>query len=44
MCHSVKTKKFKNNKNFFTSTELANGAGIMDVDKVVKKKIDLIYI
>ena len=38
MCHSVKTKKFKNNRNFFTSTELANGAGMMDVDKVVKKK------
>jgi len=38
MCHSVKTKKFKNNRNFFTSTELANGAGMMEVDKVVKKK------
>ena len=38
MCHSVKTKKFKNNKNFFTSTELANGAGIMDIVKIVKKR------
>ena len=38
MCHSVKIKKFKNNKNYFTSTELENGAGIMEVDKIVKKR------
>ena len=37
-CHAVKTKKFKVNKTYFTSTELHNGSGIMDIDKPVSKK------
>ena len=39
-CHAVKTKKYLNNKCLFTSVELQNGAGLMDVDKLpVKKRI-----
>ena len=37
-CHAFKTKKFINNKGRFTSTELHNGAGIMDIDKPLSKK------
>ena len=37
-CHAVKTKKFKQNKTYFTSTELHNGSGIMDIDKPESKK------
>ena len=37
-CHAVKTKKFKQNKTCFTSTELHNGSGVMDIDKPVSKK------
>jgi hypothetical protein len=37
-CHAVKTRKFKQNKTYFTSTELHHGAGFMDVDKPVSKK------
>jgi hypothetical protein len=37
-CHAVKTRKFKENKTYFTSTELHNGAGIMEVDKPISKK------
>jgi hypothetical protein len=32
MCHSVKTKKFLRNKKFFTSTELENGACLMEIE------------
>ena len=31
MCHAVKTKKFLTNKKFFTSTELENGACLMEI-------------
>ena len=36
----VKTRKFKQNKTYFTSTELHHGAGFMDIDidKPVSKK------
>ena len=39
-CHAVKTRKFKNNKTVFTSTQLHQGAGFMDIDKYepTKKK------
>ena len=37
-CHAVKTRKFKQNKTVFTSTELHNGAGFMDIDKPISKK------
>lgn len=30
-CHSVKTKRFMNNKKKFTTTELNNGAAVMDI-------------
>ena len=30
-CHCVKTKKFLNNKKYFTSTELGAGCGKMDL-------------
>jgi 5-methylcytosine-specific restriction endonuclease McrA len=31
-CHSVKTKRFMNNKKKFTTSELDNGANVMDID------------
>lgn len=39
-CHAVKTRKFKNNKNMFTSSQLHTGAGFMDIDNYepAKKK------
>ena len=37
-CHAVKTRKFKNNKTVFTSTQLHQGAGFMDIDEPSKKK------
>jgi len=37
-CHAVKTRKFKQNKTYFTSTDLHYGAGLMDIDKPVSKK------
>jgi len=30
-CHSVKTKKFRKNKNLFTTQELDNGSGLMEI-------------
>jgi heterodisulfide reductase subunit B len=30
-CHAVKTKRFMNNKKLFTSRELDNGSGLMDI-------------
>lgn len=30
-CHAVKTKRFMNNKKKFTTTELNNGADVMDI-------------
>ena len=30
-CHCVKTRKFLNNKKFFTSSELDSGCGVMDL-------------
>jgi hypothetical protein len=37
-CHAVKTRKFKINKTVFTSTQLHQGAGFMEVDEPLKKK------
>ena len=37
-CHAVKTRIFKENKTAFTSTQLYNGSGFMDVDEPAKKK------
>ena len=39
-CHAVKTRKFKNHKNMFTTSQLHTGAGFMDVDndEPAKKK------
>ena len=39
-CHAVKTRKFKNYKTIFTSSQLHTGAGFMDVDNYepAKKK------
>ena len=37
-CHAVKTRKFKNHKNMFTTSQLHTGAGFMDVDEPLKKK------
>lgn len=37
-CHRVKTKKFVKNKHIFTTSELAEGREIMDIDKPNKKR------
>ena len=37
-CHKVKTKLFVKNKCTFTSTEISNGACLMDIDKECIKK------
>ena len=39
-CHAVKTRKFKNHKNMFTTSQLHTGAGFMDIDndEPAKKK------
>ena len=37
-CHRVKTKKFMKNKKHFTSTQMAEGKELMDVDKPIKKR------
>jgi 5-methylcytosine-specific restriction endonuclease McrA len=37
-CHTVKTKRFLKNKNIFTTIELDNGAGLMDIDIYSNKK------
>ena len=37
-CHAVKTRKFKNHKNMFTTSQLHTGAGLMEVDEPLKKK------
>jgi hypothetical protein len=37
-CHAVKTNKFRKNKNIFTSEELDNGCGIMEVENSNKKR------
>ena len=37
-CHAVKTRKFKNYKTIFTSSQLHTGAGLMEVDEPLKKK------
>ena len=37
-CHKVKTKLFMKNKGIFTSTEISNGACLMDVDEECCKK------
>jgi hypothetical protein len=37
-CHSVKTKRFRHNKNLFTSREIEQGSEIMDIDKVRSQK------
>ena len=40
-CHSVKTKLFTKNKCIFTTREIINnGAGLMDVEKNKKRKIE----
>jgi hypothetical protein len=31
-CHAVKTKRFMNNKKKFTTSELDNGADVMDIE------------
>ena len=41
-CHAVKTKRFLQNKNIFTTIELNNGAGLMDIDICSKKKRKII--
>ncbi len=41
-CHAVKTKRFLKNKNIFTTIELNNGAGLMDIDVQKYKKKRLI--
>lgn len=37
-CHAVKTKRFKKNKNLFTTNQLNSGKGLMEIDKDVDKK------
>jgi len=37
-CHAVKTRKFKNHKHMFTTTQLHQGAGFMEIDEPLKKK------
>ena len=37
-CHSVKTKRFRHNKNVLTSTEIDGGCSIMDLVEVKSKK------
>ena len=37
-CHRVKTKKFMKNKQLFTTTQIANGQELMDIDKPTKKR------
>ena len=37
-CHRVKTKKFMKNKQLFTTSQLANGSELMDIDKPIKKR------
>ena len=32
-CHAVKTSRFRQNKNIFTSTEIDQGRCLMDIDK-----------
>ena len=37
-CHRVKTKTFMKNKQLFTTTQIANGQKLMDIDKPGKKR------
>ena len=37
-CHAVKTKRFRKNKNTFTTTEMDNGLCFMDIDNSSKKR------
>jgi hypothetical protein len=39
-CHSVKTRRFMKNKRTFTSTELDEGAALMEIDDPVSDKIN----
>lgn len=41
-CHKVKTKKFLKNKSLFTTSEIYNGCGIMDIEN--KNKINIFEI
>ena len=37
-CHSFKTRRFRKNKGIFTTRELIQGTGPMEIDEVVEVK------
>jgi hypothetical protein len=37
-CHAVKTRRFRKNKNIFTTSEIDKGKALMDVEPPTKKR------